>query len=84
MIETQAIAILSLAVESAFKARSQKQPLLETLRVNIEILKHLVRTENELAILDFKTYVRLSEQLVEISRMTNGWINYITQKEPGV
>ena len=82
LVEAQAISILSLTVESAFKSRSQKQPLLETLRVNIEVLKHLVRTENELAIVDFKTYIRLSEQLVEISRMTNGWINYIAQKEP--
>lgn len=80
LVETQVITILSLAVESAFKSRTQKQLTLETMRVNIEILKHLIRTEHELAILDIKTYIRLSEQLVEISRMTNGWISYITQK----
>jgi len=44
--------------------------------VEIEILKHLIRTENELCIIDAKTYLRLAEQLVEISKMTNGWIGY--------
>jgi len=51
------------------------------MRVQIEILKHLIRTEHELNILDLKTYIRLSEQIIEISKMTNGWISYITQKE---
>ncbi len=84
LTETQSISILSLAVESAFKAKSQKQLSLETLRVQIEVLKHLIRTEHELAILDLKTYIRLSEQLIEISKMTNGWISYVTQKEPRI
>ena len=53
---------------------------LEILRIKVEILKHLVRTEHELEIIDMKTYLRLSEQLIEISKMTNGWINFVTQK----
>jgi len=73
---TQSIKILKLAVETAFKPRELKRPILEILRVEIEILKHLIRTENELCIIDAKTYLRLAEQLVEISKMTNGWIGY--------
>lgn len=78
-IENHCVEILALAVEAAFKPKPQKLTSLQTLRVKIEILKHLVRTENELQIIDTKTYLRLAEQLVEISKMTNGWINY-TQK----
>lgn len=81
LIETKVINILSLVIESAFKARSQKQSFLETTRVQIEVLKHLIRTEHELGILDMKTYIRISGQIIEISKMTNGWISYITQKE---
>ncbi|TSC67878.1 MAG: hypothetical protein G01um101472_291 [Parcubacteria group bacterium Gr01-1014_72] len=76
------VKILTLAVETAFKARSQKLVTLEILRVQIEILKHLIRTEQELEIIDVKMYLRLSEQLVEISKMANGWINFVTQKAP--
>ena len=53
---------------------------LETLRVKTEVLKHLIRTENELRIIDDETYLRLSLKLVEIGKMTNGWINFLTQK----
>ncbi len=79
-IENRSITILSLAVESAFKPKNLKQSVLEKMRVDIEVLKHLVRTEYELAIIDMRTYIRLFEQLIEISKMTNGWINYLTQK----
>lgn len=74
------IEILSLAIEAAFKAKELKRPTLELLRIKTEVMKNLVRTENELAIIDMKTYVRLSEQLIEISKMANGWISFVTQK----
>ena len=79
LIETQCVEILALAVETAFKPKSQKLSTLESLRIKVEILKHLIRTEHELEIIDIEIYLRLSEQLVEISKMTNGWIAY-TQK----
>lgn len=82
LTETVCIEILSLAVEATFKPKYAKKDYLEALRVKVEILKHLIRTEHELEILDNKTYLRISEQIVEISKMTNGWINYLTQKEP--
>lgn len=74
--------MLLLAVESAFKPKHQKKIPLEELRIKIEILKHLVRTEHELEIIDSRTYLRLSEQLIEISKMTNGWLNFVTQNGP--
>ncbi|MDO8564553.1 MAG: four helix bundle protein [bacterium] len=78
-IEAQCLHALELAIEAAFKPTTQKLGDLKNLRVRAEVLKHLVRTEHELQIIDDKTYLRISEQLVEISKMTNGWINY-TQK----
>jgi len=82
-IEKQSVLCLSLAIESAFKPKHLKQSTLENLRVQIEILKHLIRTEHELSIISEKTYIRLSEQLVEISKMTTGWLIYATQTQKG-
>jgi hypothetical protein len=53
---------------------------LETLRIKTNVLKNLVRTEYEIKVIDTKTYLRISGQLVEISKMTNGWINFVTEK----
>lgn len=80
IIETACIGALALSVEAAFKSKHQKQIVLENLRLRIEILKHLIRTEYELGIILEKSYIRLEEQLVEISKMTNGWLGFVTQK----
>ncbi len=80
-VETLCLEVLSFSVESAFKSKEQKMSSLEKLRLKIEVLKHIIRTEKELGIVDDKTYIRLAEQLVEISKMTNGWIRSLTQKE---
>lgn len=79
LVEALCIEILALAVKGAFQSRQIKLGTLELLRVKIEVLKHLIRTERELVITDEKTYLRLAEQLVVISKETNGWIVY-TQK----
>ena len=78
-IETRIVELLVLAVTAAFQSPQTKRPTLELLRVRTEVLKHLVRTEHELSILDDKTYLRIAERLIEISKMTTGWITY-TQK----
>lgn len=80
-IENNCIEILSLSVEAAFKHKNNKLNTLENLRIKTEVLKNLIRAENEMGIIDLKTYVRISEQIVEISKMINGWIAFITQKE---
>ena len=51
------------------------------LRIKTNVLKNIVRTEYEIKVIDMRTYIRISEQLVEISKMTNGWINFVTEKE---
>lgn len=81
IVESLCIEILSLAIETAFSKANIKLGVLEKLRIKTNILKNLVRTEYEIDIIDMKTYLRISEQLVEISKMTNGWINFVTEKE---
>lgn len=71
----------SLAIEASFRTKADKKFPLESLRIKLSVVKNLVRTENELQIIDKKTYLRFSEQLVEISKMANGWLSYVTQKE---
>ena len=71
--------ILSLAIESAFTSRTRKQKPLEKLRVHIEMLKHLIRTANEISVYSDKTYIHLQKQLQEISKMNAGWIKFIQQ-----
>ena len=82
IIESLCIEILSLAIESAFSPTNLKLDILQKLRVKTNVLKNIVRTEYEIKIIDMKTYLRISEQLVEISKMTNGWINFVNGKEP--
>ncbi len=79
-IENLCIEILYLSIEAAFKPRSLKRIVLENLRVKIGVLKNLMRTEWELEIIDEKTYIRIAEEIVEISKMATGWLLYITQK----
>ncbi len=78
-VENLCIEVLACAINGAFQSKQTKLGTLGSLRVKVETLKHLVRTECELGITDEKTYLRLAEQLVTISKETNGWISY-TQK----
>jgi hypothetical protein len=59
--------------------RPKKIEPLEKARVSLEVVKHLIRTEHEMTIIDQKTYIRIESLLVETSKMTNGWIKYLTQ-----
>lgn len=78
-VETLCVAILARAVEAAFTSRREKTQILEKLRIQIEVLKNLIRTEYECMIIDEKKYLRLAEQLVVISKETSHWLSY-TQK----
>jgi len=81
-IEKQSLVCLVLAIEAAFRSKQEKRAVLEELRLQVEVLKHLIRTEHELSVISEKIYLRLSGQLVEISKMTNGWLTYATQVAP--
>ncbi len=78
-IERIMLEIMSNIVNASFSNKITKQTSLEQARVSLEILKHLIRTEHELKIIDQKTYFRIEGLIIETSKMTNGWIKYITQ-----
>ncbi|OHA32585.1 MAG: hypothetical protein A3A22_01915 [Candidatus Taylorbacteria bacterium RIFCSPLOWO2_01_FULL_45_34b] len=69
-----------LAIESTFTRGVAKKPMLEKLRVKTEIAKQLLRTEYELSIITDTLYLDYVSQLVEISKMTTGWIQSLPQK----
>ncbi|HEY4499301.1 MAG TPA: four helix bundle protein [Candidatus Paceibacterota bacterium] len=83
-IEKTILMAMRLAIQAAFEKRGYKQVTVEKLRIETEILKHLIRTEWECAVIKEKTFIHLAKQLVEIGKMTNGWISFLskTQKEP--
>ena len=83
-IETETLEILTLLIEAGLSPKTNKLPVLEKTRIKIEIVKQLIRLENEAKIIDDKVYLDLQERfLQEISKMLNGWLKY-TQKESAV
>ncbi|HEY4498471.1 MAG TPA: four helix bundle protein [Candidatus Paceibacterota bacterium] len=78
-VERKCFKLLSCSIEAAYRPRKEKTETLVELRLTTEVLKNIWRTECELGIVDEKTYLRIAEKMVEISKMTNGWITY-TQK----
>ncbi|OGN28116.1 MAG: hypothetical protein A3B17_00410 [Candidatus Yanofskybacteria bacterium RIFCSPLOWO2_01_FULL_45_72] len=49
---------------------------------NLEVLKVFVRLSSEIEIINVAIYIELESGLQEISKMTNGWIKYLTQEAP--
>lgn len=81
-IEKITLQTFSNILEASFVFRADKKIILNRVRISLEILKNLVRTEYELKIIDEKTYIRIESALIETSKMTNGWIKYITTQNP--
>jgi hypothetical protein len=81
-IEEITLQILKLSIKATFSEKERKVLFLEELRVTIESLKIVVRTEYELSIISQKIYFSLSSQLIEASKMTNGWLKSLKNKTP--
>jgi hypothetical protein len=79
--EIESITLLTLRdiINASLLPKTHKQAALERARASLEVLKHLVRTEHELKIIDQKTYLRIEELLIETSKQTNGWLKYVQQ-----
>ena len=80
-IENTCLEIIYLIIKASFTNKNSRSILLESARVEIEVLKRLVRIAYELKIIESGIYLQLESNLQEISKMTNGWIRYLTQKE---
>jgi hypothetical protein len=78
-LENIILEILDFSLTASFESKQNKLPLLYSVRIKIEILKRLFRIVHELNIIDRKKYVELESELIEISKMTNGWIKYLKE-----
>lgn len=79
-IEQLCLDIMSLSIEAAIMTGTAKIPVLRKIKIEIEVLKRLVRLENELNIINTNKYLKIESQLIEISKMANGWIKYLETK----
>jgi hypothetical protein len=73
--------ILQKLITAEFSPANKKLEILENTRILLEVLKHFIRTEHELKIIDEKTYIRIEMLVIETSKMTNGWIKYLQNKQ---
>ena len=72
---------MHLIIQSALENKNKKPDILNSARIEVEVLKKLLRITNELKIIEIQKYLQLESDLQEISKMTNGWIKYLAQKE---
>lgn len=79
--EAESVALLTFRdiISASLSSKIQKRAVLERARISLEVLKHLVRTEHELKIIDQKAYFKIESLLIETSKQANGWLKYITQ-----
>lgn len=76
-IENNCLEILSLIVEAAYLTRLEKPEKLKTARINIEVIKRLVRLAENLQVIKTPIYIKLEQELIEISKMNTSWLNWI-------
>ncbi len=79
-IEIHTLELFDNIIAGSLVGSHKKIPYLEQGRLITEKIKHLVRMEYEMQIIKEKNYIQTAEQLVEISKMINGWISYIQTK----
>ena len=78
-MENIILEIFDLSISASFELKSNKLALLNSSRIKIEILKRLFRIMHEIEIIEKKKYIELEFDLIEISKMTNGWIKYLKE-----
>lgn len=81
-IEKELLNALSLLINASFEQKAEKIIILKKARIKIETLKQLIRVEYEIKVIPEKYYLKLEENLQEISKMTNGWLKYTETQTP--
>ena len=77
-IENICLETIQLVITASLESKTPKTATLNSARIKIELLKKLIRISNELDIIPNNKYIELESDLQEISKMTNGWIKYLT------
>ena len=73
-LQNQVLLAFESTISAAFAHLETKLTYLEDTRTAIEVSKHLLRTEQELAIIPETTYIRIAKLLVDASKMTTSWL----------
>jgi hypothetical protein len=73
-LETHLMDLLELLIEAFYVPRSQKLPILHRGNILLEKIRYLIRLAHDLHFLRNAQYEELSTRLLEIGRMTGGWI----------
>lgn len=81
-IEKEILNIISFLINASLETKIEKITTLKKARIQIETLKQLIRIEYELKIISEKIYLKIQEDLQEISKMTNGWLKYTETQNP--
>ncbi len=79
-IEQLCLDIMSLSIEAAISNGISKISPLRKIKIETEVLKRLIRLENELKIINNGKYLEIENRLIEISKMASGWIKYLETK----
>lgn len=67
---------------ASLETPAEKVITLRRLRRQVEVLKKFIRICHELRIIELTTYIKLSAQAQEISKMGNGWLKYVSNQNP--
>ncbi len=77
-IESNFLNLLETIIIVALENKNNKLPLLDNARIDAEVLKHMIRTAYDIGIIESQNYLNLANQIIEISKMINGWRNYLS------
>jgi len=81
-VEEVCIEILVLSIKASLETKLDKQETIQKIRISVETLKHLIRAESELKIIQEMQYLSLEEKLQEISKEATGWGKYVSKSSP--
>jgi len=72
--ETLALEALNQSARAGYLSRNEKRTTIRELSFTIDMLKIFLRLGSDLRIIDYKKYLARETQLLEIGRMTGGWL----------
>ena len=68
---------MELALSASYKPRSIKNDILIKMSDKIDLLKIVVRLAHETKSVSTEKYITLEQKIIEIGRITGGWIKSI-------
>jgi len=77
-IENLSLEILELLIEAYYLPKSEKAASLHRVNLQLEKLRYLLRLGFELRYYSSKRYQHLTKLLLELGRMTGGWIKSLS------